>query len=958
MYTEYKEGSKWIKCDFHIHTPCSVLNNQFGDNFEEYIKKMLRKALESDTRIIAITDYYSIDGYKKLKEEYLERESKLKELGFLDEEILKIRQILFLANIEFRLDILVNGAKVNFHIILSDKIKISDIEENFIKRIEFPFQGTEKRTLTRSNIESLGKKLKLEQNNLRGNEYQIGIGQLAVDSSQVLNLLENSDIFKNKYLVVVPSDEDLSNIRWDGQDHNIRKILIQQAHCLFSSNKSTISWGLGEKSENKEEYVKEFFSLKPCIHGSDAHCYEKLFRPDKNRYCWVKSIPTFEGIRQMLFEPKERVYIGETFPSEKQPYNIIKRVKFVDSKNEFQSEWIYLNEGLNSIIGGKSSGKSLLLYYIAKTIISKKIDNLKEDIGKNINFLGYNFENQIGREFNFVVEWADGVEINLKNKETKRKITYIPQMYINYIAENKNNKNELNNILLGILNENKEFKDNIENINKKINQKSIEINEEISIFFRNRTKLIELENEKIDIGDLEGIEKNIDRLEKESQEIGYISILNDNEKEEYLDISNSIKKKREELEKYKQNVNIRQLYVNKLIEKIKETSVVLNEIFFEDLNKIDDNEVKENLKSLNENVKSKILEVKNYLQNDNFIFKVCEKTKLLEEEIVNSQNKIKKYEEKMGKMEKQLNLVELLEQEKQKKVLIEEKEKEIILLKNDLTNKKILEKYQELLALYENKILEHLKFKNISEDIELVVKLKFDIDSFKEKFSEKISKKMVLEKQFGENIFTGNEFKFTKDCHLENIKNIYDKLINNKEEIKINQSYSLEEVLEGLFKDYFSIEYDLVQNGDSLLEMSPGKRGIVLFQLFLQLSNSDTPILIDQPEDNLDNRTIYQELNTFIKNRKLKRQIILVSHNANLVVSTDSENVIVANQEIKKGNNYEYNEKYKFEYINGALEETFNNGKKFHEKGIREHVCEILEGGEKAFKIREKKYGF
>lgn len=582
------------------------------------------------------------------------------------------------------------------------------------------------------------------------------------------------------------------------------------------------------------------------------------------------------------------------------------------------------------------------------------------EIGSDLNFLGYDFQKEEERKFDFIVEWADGVKINLKNEESKRKITYIPQMYINYIAENKNNKNELNNILLGILNENKEFKNNIENIDKEIYQKSVEINEEINIFFRNKVKLIELENEKIDIGDLEGIKKNIDRLEKENQEIGYISVLNDNEKKEYLDISSSIKNKKEELEKYKQNVNIRQSYVNKLIEKVKETSVVLNEIFFENLNKIDDNEVKENLKSLNENVESKILEVKNYLQNDNFIFKVSEKTKLLKEEIVNSQNNIKKYEEKMGNMEKQLNLVKLLEQEKQKEVLIEEKEKEIILLKNDLANKKILEKYQELLALYENKILEHLKFKDISEDIELVVKLKFDVDSFKEKFSEKISKKLVLEKQFGENIFTGNEFKFTKDCHLENIKNIYDKLINNKEEIKINQSYSLEEVLEELFKDYFSIEYDLVQNGDSLLKMSPGKRGIVLFQLFLQLSNSDTPILIDQPEDNLDNRTIYQELNTFIKNRKLRRQIILVSHNANLVVSTDSENVIVANQEIKKGSNYEYNEKCKFEYINGALEETFtlNNGKKFHEKGIREHVCEILEGGEKAFKIREKKYGF
>ena len=958
MDTEYKEGSKWIKCDFHIHTPCSVLNNQFEDNFEEYVKKMLRKALENDIKIIAITDYYSIDGYKKLKEEYLEREFKLKELGFLDEEILRIGQILFLANVEFRLDILVNRAKVNFHIILSDKIKISDIEENFIKRIEFPFQGTEKRTLTRSNIESLGKKLKEEQNNLRGSEYEIGIGQLAVDSSQVLNILENSDIFKNKYLVVVPSDEDLSNIRWDGQDHNIRKILIQQAHCLFSSNKSTISWGLGEKSENKEEYVKEFFSLKPCIHGSDAHRYEKLFKPDENRYCWIKSIPTFEGIRQILFEPKERVYIGETFPTEKQPYNIIKRVKFIDSKNEFQNDWIYFNEGLNSIIGGKSSGKSLLLYYIAKTIISKKITNLKMEIGSDLNFLGYDFEKE--RKFDFIVEWADGVKINLKSEESKRKITYIPQMYINYIAENKNNKNELNNILLGILNENKEFKNNIENIDKEIYQKSVEINEEINNFFRNKVKLIELENEKIDIGDLEGIKKNIDRLEKESQEISYISVLNDNEKKEYLDISNSIKNKKEELEKYKQNVNIRQLYVSKLIDKIKETKTILNNIFFEDLNKIDDNGIREDLEFLNKNIKSKILEVENYLQNDNFAFKVEKKIKISEEELVTFQNNIKKYEEKIGNMEKQSNLIKLLEDEKQKKVLIEEKEKEIILLKNDLTNKKILEKYQELLRLHENKILEHLKFKNISEDIELVVKLKFNTNSFREKFSEKISKKLVLEKQFGEKIFIGNEFRFIKDYHLENIKNIYDKLINNKEEIKINQSYSLEEVLEGLFKDYFSIEYDLVQNGDSLLKMSPGKRGIVLFQLFLQLSNSDTPILIDQPEDNLDNRTIYQELNTFIKNRKLKRQIILVSHNANLVVSTDSENVIVANQEIKKSNNYEYNEKCKFEYINGALEETFtlNNGKKFHEKGIREHVCEILEGGEKAFKIREKKYGF
>lgn len=57
----------------------------------------------------------------------------------------------------------------------------------------------------------------------------------------------------------------------------------------------------------------------------------------------------------------------------------------------------------------------------------------------------------------------------------------------------------------------------------------------------------------------------------------------------------------------------------------------------------------------------------------------------------------------------------------------------------------------------------------------------------------------------------------------------------------------------------------------------------------LELSNSTHPILIDQPEDNLDNRTIYSQLKDFIRKCKQKRQIILVTHNANLVVAADAE---------------------------------------------------------------------
>ncbi len=71
------------------------------------------------------------------------------------------------------------------------------------------------------------------------------------------------------------------------------------------------------------------------------------------------------------------------------------------------------------------------------------------------------------------------------------------------------------------------------------------------------------------------------------------------------------------------------------------------------------------------------------------------------------------------------------------------------------------------------------------------------------------------------------------------------------ERIKLNLGATKKNVIEALFTDYFSLDYDLIQNGDTLLKMSPGKKGIILFQLFLQLSNADTPILIDQPKYNI-----------------------------------------------------------------------------------------------------------
>jgi ABC-type lipoprotein export system ATPase subunit len=79
------------------------------------------------------------------------------------------------------------------------------------------------------------------------------------------------------------------------------------------------------------------------------------------------------------------------------------------------------------------------------------------------------------------------------------------------------------------------------------------------------------------------------------------------------------------------------------------------------------------------------------------------------------------------------------------------------------------------------------------------------------------------------------------------------------------------------------------------------------------------PLLIDQPEDDLDSRSIYDEVVPFLKEKKKERQIIMVSHNANLVIGSDSEQLIIAN---RNGSDRKNEDGKQFNYLTGSLEFT------------------------------------
>jgi ABC-type Mn2+/Zn2+ transport system ATPase subunit len=138
--------------------------------------------------------------------------------------------------------------------------------------------------------------------------------------------------------------------------------------------------------------------------------------------------------------------------------------------------------------------------------------------------------------------------------------------------------------------------------------------------------------------------------------------------------------------------------------------------------------------------------------------------------------------------------------------------------------------------------------------------------------------------------------------------------------------------------DYLEPRYALKMEGKEIFELSPGERGLLLLLFYLLVEKSDGPLIIDQPEENLDNETVHKILVPSIQLAKQRRQIIVVTHNPNLAVVADADQIIAATID-KQG-------RCEVSYTSGSLESQDAN----------QHVVRYLEGTLPAFMNRDRKY--
>ncbi len=141
--------------------------------------------------------------------------------------------------------------------------------------------------------------------------------------------------------------------------------------------------------------------------------------------------------------------------------------------------------------------------------------------------------------------------------------------------------------------------------------------------------------------------------------------------------------------------------------------------------------------------------------------------------------------------------------------------------------------------------------------------------------------------------------------------------------------------------DHITIRYGIDYDSVDIRKLSPGTRGIVLLLLYLALDDGDNrPLVIDQPEENLDPKSVFDELVNLFVEAKLHRQVIMVTHNANLVINTDADQIIIA-----EAGPHPHGALPPISYRSGGLENA----------NIRKAVCDILEGGENAFQERARR---
>jgi hypothetical protein len=426
----WPKGSKWRKWDMHVHSPAS---SGFSGDWNQFIIQLGN----ADCDVIGINDYFSVAEYKEVQRRLNDPGASAEGNKPYREALVKLRSKTLLPVVECRMNNVVldkkvkSGPRINFHLIFDPEIAAEDIE-TFIKSLKV--KGT-----------SIGS---------RYSDPKFLVDDVSVNFGETCQELRNDGTFAGRFLVWIPYDEygGIDNINPD-TDTLFKQGLVHEAAILGSSNKAQADFFLWKDARFTEEQHRKWFGKrKPCIKGSDSHnvndelgkLKDKDSKPTE-RYCWIKADPTFGGLRQIINEPEDRVYVGRIPPKmEEVRQNTtrylsrihIRKVADADTEDAWFDCNVPLNFDMVAIIGNKGSGKSALADVLALAGNSHCDPKYLSFLTKE-RFCERN--GRIAKQFEVETTWEDGTKTvtSLNGKpdlNAVELVKYIPQTYLEKVC--------------------------------------------------------------------------------------------------------------------------------------------------------------------------------------------------------------------------------------------------------------------------------------------------------------------------------------------------------------------------------------------------------------------------------------------------------------------------------------------------------------------------------------------
>lgn len=920
----YPRGAEWRKWDLHVHAPGTKLNDQFGSppDWDRYCRTLE----ESDVAVIGITDYFSLDAYFEFSAQYKQR--------YPDSD--KV----FVPNLELRLNETVNKATelVHIHVLFRPDVPKAKID-SFLSKLAVQRTTDEGRKLTCNELET---KADFESATVTRDALKTAIEDVFGDGQH----------WPDQLLLFVPANNDGIRAEDQARKRQLADEIERQCQALFGSAANA------EYFLQTDRYEAEGITAapKPVFSGSDAHSQTELEdwlgKSINESGChkeatWVKADPTFEGLQQTLVEPAERVRIQATKPDPKEPYKVITAVRFTGT-DDFPSEIVF-NQNLVSIIGSRSSGKSALLAYIAHAV--DPVDTERQQLSVEPHVRPDKLGPAAGVTWDSVKQIQCSVEWGASGEHTGH-VIYIPQNSLYAIsgrAEEITAKIEPTISRLDPAFEAAHVKVHLE-----VEGANDTIRAATETWFRISQEVVKAQRVLRELGDRAAIIETQSTLVEQITKLREASSLTAQESADYQALVDRLSNIELRLKAIADDTGRLAPYLAQQSDgKYGLGSTVRFEIH-----------ATPSLSNLPAAIEASVQAATSHATTT--------LTAKLGEMLVEHQVTLDAEAERLRADDKRLRA-----------------DNAALIAKNAAN--------AEIETLVKSKLKQDEALKAIELQEAEIAQLSKQRDTQVEQIGAELARRDAALKQL-KAVFSANEHQldlmrfgleqaFAPDplAALAERFNKHERgpfIDRETKQVKLTEAHaSPADLFNALWSDgqkiilgedraqlasdvltltpetrfYAEIEGDRI-GGFEASSMTPGKQALFALTLILNESDDAWPLLIDQPEDDLDSRSVYDVLVGYLMDRKKERQIIMVSHNANLVVGADSEQVVVAN---RHGADRKNKDEREFDYLTGSLDHSqAKTGSPFilASYGIREHACELLDGGEEAFRKRRDKY--